>query len=82
MNGATIPPEAPSTCTGTSIPLSCSNASSAAQMSATGSYEPSKVEPSTAQTPMVFSSQRLTASSGERWNRSPSIGTRRISTSQ
>ena len=35
-----------------------------------------------ATTPMVFSSQRATASSAERWKRSPSIGTRRISTSQ
>src|SRR3954463_3125334 len=31
---------------------------------------------------MVFSSQRLTASSALRWYRSPSIGARRASTSQ
>ena len=51
-------------------------------MSATGSYEPSKVEPSTATTAIVFSSQCATAASGVRWYVSPSIGTSRISTSQ
>ena len=48
----------------------------------TGSYEPSNVEPRIATTPIVFSSQSFTASSAERWKRSPSIGTSRISTSQ
>jgi hypothetical protein len=57
-------------------------ASRASQISWTGSYEPSNVDPSTATTPMVFSSHSFTASSALRWKRSPSIGTRRISTSQ
>ena len=67
MNGATNPPEAPSTCTGTSSPVSAWWRSSAAQMSATGSYDPSNVEPSTATTPIVFSSQAATARSAVRW---------------
>jgi hypothetical protein len=37
MNGATKAPDAPSTWTGTSMPLSASKRSSAAQMSAIGS---------------------------------------------
>ena len=80
--GATKAPEAPSTCTGTFRPVRSWRSSSAAQISATGSYEPSKVEPRIATTPIVFSSQSLTASSAESVKRSPSIGTRRISTSQ
>jgi hypothetical protein len=80
--GAIIAPDAPSTCTGTSSPVSACRASSAAQISATGSYAPSNVEPRIATTPMVFSSQRFTASSAESVKRSPSIGTSRISTSQ
>ena len=75
-------PDAPSTCTGTSIPLSCWKASSASQISLTGSYAPSNVEPRIATTPIVFSSQRATASSAESVKRSPSMGTSRISTSQ
>lgn len=47
-----------------------------------GSYEPSKVEPRTPITPMVFSSQRSAAACGSMWKRSPSIGTRRGSISQ
>jgi hypothetical protein len=43
---------------------------------------PSKVEPRTATTPMVFSSQCATASTAVRWKRSPSIGISRGSTSQ
>ena len=65
-----------------SSPVSSWNASSAWQISSTGSYEPSKVEPRIATTPIVFSSQSFTASSADMWKRSPSIGTRRISTSQ
>jgi hypothetical protein len=64
------------------MPVSSSKWSRAAQMSSTGSYEPSKVEPRIATTPIVFSSQRATASSADMCRRSPSIGTRRISTSQ
>ncbi len=75
-------PDAPSTWTGTSRPVRSCSSSSAAQISATGSYAPSNVEPRIATTPIVFSSQRFTASSAERVNRSPSIGTSRISTSQ
>ena len=82
MNGATNAPDAPSTCTGMSSPVSASNASRAWQISSTGSYEPSNVEPRIAITPIVFSSQSLTASSADMWKRSPSIGTSRISTSQ
>ncbi len=63
----------------TSVRLQCVEA---AAISRTGSYDPSKVEPRIATTPIVFSSQRLTASSAERLKRSPSIGTSRISTSQ
>ena len=81
-NGATNAPEAPSTCTGTFVPVSCSKASSASQIPCTGSYDPSNVDPRIATTPIVFSSQTFTASSAERWKRSPSIGTSRISTSQ
>ena len=66
MNGAMNPPEAPSTCTGTSMPVAAWYASSAAQISAIGSYEPSYVEPRMPTTPMVFSSQRATASSADR----------------
>ena len=51
-------------------------------MSAIGSYDPSNVDPSTATTPIVFSSQYFTAASGVRWYVSPSIGASRISTSQ
>lgn len=47
-----------------------------------GSYEPSKVEPRIPTTPMVFSSQSSAAACGSRWNRPPSIGTCRASTSQ
>ena len=56
--------------------------SSASQISLTGSYAPSKVEPRMATTPIVFSSHSLTASSAESVKRLPSIGTSRISTSQ
>ena len=76
------PPEAPSTCTGMSSPVRACRSSSAAQMSAIGSYDPSNVEPRIATTPIVFSSQSFTASSAESVKRSPSIGTSRISTSQ
>ena len=82
MNGATNAPDAPSTCTGTSRPVSSCRSSSAAQISLTGSYEPSNVEPRTGITPIVFSSQSFTASSAFMWKRSPSIGTSRISMSQ
>ncbi len=82
MNGATNAPDAPSTWTGTSSPVRSCSSSSAEQISATGSYEPSNVEPRIATTPIVFSSQRWTASSADMLKRSPSIGTRRISTSQ
>ena len=82
MNGAIIAPDAPSTCTGMSRPVSSWNLSSRSHSSAIGSYEPSKVEPRMPTTPIVFSSQSFTASSGERLKRSPSIGTSRISTSQ
>lgn len=64
------------------MPVFFSNASSASQIFCTGSYEPSKVEPRIATTPIVFSSHSFTASSAERLKRLPSIGTRRISTSQ
>src|SRR5262249_46419600 len=67
IKGATNAPDAPSTCTGTSRPVRSCRSSSAAQMSATGSYEPSKVEPRIATTPIVFSSQSFMASSAERW---------------
>ena len=67
---------------GTSKPVSACRASSASQISLTGSYEPSNVEPSTGTTAIVFSSQSFTASSAVMCRRSPSIGTRRISTSQ
>ncbi len=77
-----MPPEAPSTCTGTSMPVRSWNASRAAQISAIGSYEPSKVEPRTPTTPMVFSSHSATARSASRWKRSPSIGAVRGSISQ
>ena len=82
MNGATNAPEAPSTCTGTSSPVRSCRSSSAAQISWIGSYAPSNVEPRMATTPIVFSSQSFTASSAESVKRLPSIGTRRISTSQ
>lgn len=75
-------PDAPSTWTGTSQPVRSWRASSAAQSSWTGSYEPSYVEPRMPTTPMVFSSQRSAAACGSRWKRSPSIGTIRGSTSQ
>ena len=81
-NGATIAPEAPSTWTGTSSPVRSWRSSRAAHTSATGSYDPSKVEPSTVTTPMVFSSHSSAAACGSRWNRSPSMGTCRGSTSQ
>ena len=45
MNGATKAPEAPSTWTGTSMPVSAWKASSASQISCTGSYDPSNVDP-------------------------------------
>ena len=82
MNGATNPPDAASTCTGMSSPVSFWCRSSAAQMSATGSYDPSNVEPRTATTPIVFSSQCASAPSAVMWYCSPSIGTSRGSTSQ
>ncbi len=65
--GAIIAPDAPSTWTGTSRPVRSCKASRAAQTSATGSYEPSKVEPRTVTTPMVFSSHRSAAAAGSRW---------------
>lgn len=40
------------------------------------------MEPRTATTPMVFSSQSAAADSASRWKRSPSMGTSRASTSQ
>ena len=82
MNGATNPPDAASTCTGTSGPPEAASSSSAAAIALTGSYEPSNVEPRIATTPIVFSSQSFTASSAERLKRVPSMGTSRISTSQ
>ena len=51
------------------MPGSVSKASSAAQIACTGSYEPSKVEPRIATTPIVFSSQSFTASSAKRLKR-------------
>ncbi len=51
-------------------------------MSATGSYEPSKVDPRTATTPMVFSSTWARAPAAVMWYVSPSMGTSRGSTSQ
>lgn len=81
-NGAIMAPDAPSTWTGMSQPFSLWTVSSAAQISATGSYDPSKVEPRIATTPMVFSSQSPAAEAASRWKRSPSIGTMRASTSQ
>lgn len=81
-NGAIMAPDAPSTWTGMSQPFCCWTSSSAAQIPATGSYDPSKVEPRTATTPMVFSSHSSAAEAASRWKRSPSIGTMRASTSQ
>ena len=75
-------PDAPSTWMGTSRPVVACRSSSAAAMPATGSKLPSKVDPKMATTPIVSSSQRDTASGAVRWNRSPSIGTIRASTSQ
>ena len=68
MNGAMNAPDAPSTWTGTSSPVRSCRSSSAAQISATGSYAPSNVEPRIATTPIVFSSQsfdRLLGREGE-----------------
>ena len=64
MNGATNPPDAASTWIGMSQPFSFWSLSRALAMSATGSYEPSNVDPRMATTPIVFSSQYLMASSG------------------
>ena len=47
-----------------------------------GLVQPSKVEPSTATTPMVFSSHWASAPATVMWYCSPSMGTRRGSTSQ
>src|SRR3954447_9874650 len=64
-NGATNAPEAPSTWTGMSSPVSASKASSASQISSTGSVLPSEGEARIATTPIVFSSQSFTASSAD-----------------
>ena len=82
MNGAMNPPEAASTCTGTSGPPEAASASSASAISLTGSYEPSNVEPRMATTPIVFSSTSFSASSALSCNRPSSIGAYRGSTSQ
>ena len=74
MNGATNPPEAASTCTGTSGPPEAARASRASAISLTGSYDPSKVEPRMATTPIVFSSTSLRASSALSCSRPSSIG--------
>ncbi len=67
-NGATNPPDAASTWIGTSgAPGVAASVSSAAASSATGSYEPSIVDPMIATTPIVFSSHRATASGTPRW---------------
>ncbi len=82
-NGATKPPDAASTWTGTSgAPGVAARTSSAAARSATGSYEPSIVEPMIATTPIVFSSHRATASGTPRWYRPGTKGTYLGSTSQ
>src|SRR4029450_6841689 len=69
-------------CGGPSAPPPAARASRVAEISATGSYEPSNVDPSTATTPMVFSSQAAAAGPAVRWKVLPSMGTRRGSTSQ
>ena len=63
--GATNPPLAASTCTGTSNPVSALLATTASWIASIGSYSPVYVVPRIATTPIVCSSMRSTASSGE-----------------
>jgi len=81
-NGEIMAPDAPSTWMAMSRPVLASRSSSAAAISSTGSKLPSNVDPKMATTPIVSSSQSGRASGAVRWNRSPSIGTTRASTSQ
>src|SRR5215469_11147105 len=81
-NGATNAPDAPSTWMGTSMPCAAWRVSSAEFTAATGSYEPSIVDPRTTTTPIVFSSHKATASGAPRWYRPGSSGTYRGWTSQ
>ena len=63
-NGATKPPLAASTCSGTSAPVDSLCAAIASWIAPIGSYSPVNVEPRIATTPMVFSSSAPTTCSG------------------
>ena len=63
-NGATNPPLAASTCSGTSAPFAALYAAIASWIAPIGSYSPVNVVPRIATTPIVFSSSAPTTCSG------------------